>query len=346
MFTSQLLIILLLFLINIRVLILHHIKRDSWVMLVPLSLILSLLLILAWGINLLNMIIVLLAFLTLICNIRALFRYSEKLFIDIYSPLMKIASIILSIFAIIIFIYAITIRPVNIKTKKSGVTITTQRYEGNSRIGFTKQKAFSKTNADVYEIAPEENKSTSHVAVLIPDCCGDVNSYIPYMYELAKNGITVLSANLYTNDITWFEDYRNNKMFRKFYLIDEYFNQPENYKKNHKVYVYNKIAETKALVNIAKEKYGKDCTIFLIGDGISGEAVKQFTENNLDNVIDYYSINQIPDYKSSGFGFVEQTNIFIAKKLNLIRDKDSLIPKNISLKTVPVINRAFLTRRK
>ena len=342
MFLGQSLTLLILLVINSRVLYLHHVKRDSIVMLAPLGLVLSLLLVLAWGINYFNLVIIALALFTIIINIRAMLRYSEKLFLDIYSLMMKIGSITLTVIIIALFLFSIITHPVNQNNKKLNIEINTERLEGNFRTGFSKQKAFSKANIILTEISPLGEKLSNHVILFIPDVRGDSAAYMPFLKLLASNSFTVLTADFYTNDCNWFTGIKNTRICRNFFIQDEYFNMNENFKKNQNDYIYNYYMETEQLVKTARERYGKDCNFFLIGDSLSGRAVKQFAERNSSSISGSFNLEAISEYKAAGFGMVEQTDFITAKRLNLKRDKNCTTPNLLVTQTLPEIYNSFL----
>ncbi|MBR5646459.1 MAG: hypothetical protein IKX23_07480 [Treponema sp.] len=342
MFLGQLLTLLILLFINSRVLYLHHVKRDSIVMLAPFALILSILLVLAWGINYFNLLIIVLTFLTVIINIRAMLRYSEKLFLDIYSLLMKIGSITLAAVTIVLILFSVIIHPVNLSNKKLNLTVTTEKLEGNFRTGFSKQRAFSKANIILTEISPKDEKLSNHVILFVPDIRGDSSAYMPFLKLLASNDFTVLTADFYTNDCSWFTGIKNTKFCRNFFIQDEYFNFNDDYKKKQNDFIYNYYMETEHLVKTARERYGTDCNFFLIGDSLSGKAVKQFAEKNNTDISGSFNLEAVSDYKSAGFGMVEQTDYITARRLNLKRDKNCTTPNLLVTQTLPEIYNSFL----
>ena len=88
-FYGELLIFVLLFITNFRVFFAKKPRRDPLTVVAPFTFLLSILQIIAWGVELLTVLGFVIAFLVLISNFHALFRYSEQLYIDRYSPLMK-----------------------------------------------------------------------------------------------------------------------------------------------------------------------------------------------------------------------------------------------------------------
>ena len=89
-FYGELLVIILLLFANGRIIFLKNAKKDALVMLSPLAFILSIIQMLNWGLDVVIGLTLVLSVLVLLSNFHALFRYSERLYIDHYSILMKI----------------------------------------------------------------------------------------------------------------------------------------------------------------------------------------------------------------------------------------------------------------
>ena len=93
-FYGELLVIILLLVANGRILFIKNAKKDSLVMLSPFAFLLSIIQILNWGVDIVTLLTLVLSILVLLSNFHALFRYSERLYIDHYSILMKFWSVL------------------------------------------------------------------------------------------------------------------------------------------------------------------------------------------------------------------------------------------------------------
>ena len=107
-FHGELLIFAMLMVTNLRVFFVRHVRRDPLVVLAPFTFILSILQIVAWGIDIVSAFAFILALLVLFSNFHAIFRYMESLYVDHYSALMKVwavCTVSLSILAIAVLIF-------------------------------------------------------------------------------------------------------------------------------------------------------------------------------------------------------------------------------------------------
>jgi len=113
-FYGELITFILLFITNFRVFFVRHTKTDPLASLAPISFCIAILQVIAWGFDLFTGLALFISFLVLLSNFHALFRYSENLYIDHYSPLMKFWAIftsILSVFAIIFNLFWVNPSP-------------------------------------------------------------------------------------------------------------------------------------------------------------------------------------------------------------------------------------------
>ena len=111
-FYGELLIFVLLFITNFRVFFTRKPRRDPLTVVAPFTFLLSILQIIAWGVELLTVLGVVIAFLVLISNFHALFRYSEQLFIDRYSPLMKFWAVLTTFLSTVAIVATFLTEPV------------------------------------------------------------------------------------------------------------------------------------------------------------------------------------------------------------------------------------------
>ena len=99
-FYGELFTFILLFITNFRVFFVKQVKKDPLVSLAPISFFVSILQIVAWGFDLFTALAFIISFLVLISNFHAIFRYSENLYIDHYSPLMKFWAIFTTLLSV------------------------------------------------------------------------------------------------------------------------------------------------------------------------------------------------------------------------------------------------------
>ena len=80
-FYGELLVFVLLFITNLRVFFVHHVRRDPLVVLAPFTFIVAIFQILAWGIDAFTTLGLLIALFVLLSNFHAIFRYMEQLYV-------------------------------------------------------------------------------------------------------------------------------------------------------------------------------------------------------------------------------------------------------------------------
>lgn len=333
-FYAEFLIFLLLFLVNFRVFFPRSTQRDPIVAISPIAFILSVLTFFSWGFDIFTFSAVILSFFVLLTNFHALFRYSQKVYVDTYSVRMKIFATfttILSIFAIFITIY---FAPVLQNPKDLTVTQTKQNISGTVKGEFLPSKNFERENGTTYEfsIFPElENRS--YAVLFLPDRRGNVEAYEPFLQFLAKDGCTVFSADFYTKDCKYLYSFFDNKMFRKFSLIMKSLKNPQKYDSQKEFYNYNANLELEALIKLAQKKYGSQCKYFIVTDKMQFTAANDIQKKYPDLITGTFDISSILEYKTVGFGFVEVTEPLFAKILGYPKDKNMMIPRFIAQKT-------------
>jgi hypothetical protein len=81
--------------------------------------------------------------LVVLSNFHALFRYSQRLYIDHYSVLMKVWAAFTIVLAFVALSGLIVFSRVNLNTKKTNVVETKYRLDGSFKSGFYKTSLFS-----------------------------------------------------------------------------------------------------------------------------------------------------------------------------------------------------------
>ncbi len=135
-FYGEILVILFLLIANGRILFIKNVKKDSLVNLSPLGLFLSVIQIFNWGLDAITFLTLVLSLLVLLSNFHALFRYSERLYIDNYSILMKVWECVTILLSAGLLAGTIIFMPVEYSNKKLGVQENLYRYDGSFRAGF------------------------------------------------------------------------------------------------------------------------------------------------------------------------------------------------------------------
>ncbi len=343
-FYGEILIIILLLLANARILFIRNAKKDSLVMLSPLGFILSIIQILNWGFDIFTGLTLVLAVLVLLSNFHALFRYSERLYIDHYSILMKVWSIITIILALAMLAGTIFFAPVEYDGKELGVSETVVRYEGSFRSGFDEAPHYKKANLFLSVFEPESKttgRKVRDVVLFIPDKRADTYYYRPYLQYLAREGFTVLSGDFFCSDCRWRHSIGDLKIVRRFAMMVDYFVNIPRFEMQKEFYTYNILQELKALKEIIDTDYGENIRIFIVTDVMGTTAALDFMERNPEQVIGVFDLKNIAAYKTAGFGTIAQTDILLAMYMGQERDKDGTVTKEMVMETKKQI---FLAR--
>ena len=342
-FYGELLIIIILLIANGRILIIKNAKKDSLVVLSPLGFVLSIIQIFNWGLDAVTFLTLFLSVLVLLSNFHALFRYSERLYIDHYSILMKVWAGITIIFALVLLGGTIFFAPVEYSSKELGVQERLLRYEGSFRSGFEDASIINSANLFVTEFKPQNNQDsgTRDVVLFIPDKRADTYYYRPYLQYLAREGFTVLSADFFCKDCRWRHSVGDLKICRRIAMLIDWFMNKDKFWMQKEFYTYNSLLELKELGNLASELYGENTRLFIVTDVMATDAALDYMEKNPLRVMAVYDLQTIPEYKTPGLGVIRQTDFLTAMVLGQERDKDGEATKKMVMETKKKI---FLAR--
>ncbi len=332
---GEILVIILLLVANGRILFIKNAKKDSLVMLSPFAFLLSIIQIFNWGVDAVTILTLLLAVIVLLSNFHALFRYSERLYIDHYSILMKVWSSVTIILSLALLAGTIFFRPVEYSNKKLGISETVYRYEGSFRSGFEDASNFKAANLFLSEFKLEGNESNrvKEVILFIPDKRGDTYYYKPFLQQLAREDLTVISGDFFCSDCKWRHSIGDFRIIRRFTMVIDYFVNPQRFMMQKEFYTYNIMQELKVLGELVKERYGENTRLFIITDVMGTVAAQDYMEKNPDFVSGVFDLQTIPEYKTPGFGVVSQTDVLLAMYMGQQRDSEGLITKEMVVQT-------------
>ena len=84
-----------------------------------------------------------------------------------------------------------------------------------------------------------------------------------------------------------------------------------------------------ALTKIALELYGDDAKVFYIVDNVDFDSIyaviDEFNTEPYANAKGFFSMNRVDEYKTSGYGFIEQTDVLLAYGKGLERENKFFI---------------------
>ncbi len=323
-FISYLLALFLQFACCVRILFTKNSRIDSIVVLTPVAFIISILNFYIWGANYFSCFFMVFSFLVLLTNGRSLFRLAARLYIDRYSPLFVISTVLemlIIIFSIAVLIFFF---PVRINSKTFNVTETKQSYPDKNNL--------SLSEAFVYTLQGESPREDYPVIVFSGTETSSFCDYEPFLLFLAQKGCTIVYADVFKRDDQPF-NWKEMRIFKKDRAIIQALTQKqepqpvEDQLKNN-IYAYQLV------MNMAAEKFGPDRKVFFIFDVLDYDSICRITDLSGEKFSGFYSLNRIPEYKTPGFGFIEQSNVVLAKRFGLTRDKSLFIPRYCSSKVL------------
>ena len=358
-FLSQMLVIFLLFVCCFRTFFSKTSRIDSAAILAPVAFLISILNIFLWNLNVPNIFLLCLSLLVMLSNLRALIRLSARVFVDRYSA----ASVIFSILELILVIFVGTViflnRPVKLTPQDFNSVKTKSRLSGNASRGFkpiAETDFFRSSTGTLYTYRPKHAEEENQQQPIILFCGTDiaeVQDYEPYFLFLSSKGYEVLAADFYASDMEYLPGVYNSRFLRKTFSLHNFLKSKNNLKNDtaqtpqteqgsqagdfSNPKELNKINSYKALTKLASSLYGTERTFFYIFDSLSFEQINRITEDAGSQLNGYFCLNQIPEYKTAGLGFIEQTDVFIAGDFELKRDASLFIPRYVSNKTLNVL---------
>ena len=342
-FYGELLVFVLLFITNLRVFFVHHVRRDPLVVLAPFTFIVAILQILAWGIDVFTVLGLLIALFVLLSNFHALFRYVERLYIDHYSGLMKVWAVFTIMISAIALAGTIYFAPIEQNSRSMGVAEKITHYKGSFRTGFEEAGPFDSKTMSLYEFSPDTSKTSEEpethaeteglIILLTPDKRGDTEHYKPYLQELASRGLTICSADFFADDGQWLHSFADKKILRRLVMVIQSRMNLKAFEAQREYYSYNVSQEYEVLIPMLRERYGADKKILLISDFMADIAADDFMKKNPDLVAGVLKLSSINKYKSAGYGCIEQTDPLLALTMGLSRDMSRATPKLLADET-------------
>jgi len=310
-------------------------KIVSITVLAPLVLLLSVLQIVAWGAGLPELIILLLSILTFTANIHALVRFFQHLYVDRYSPLFYIASVILLLCTLAAAAGTVCFRPVPSRPADFGVTVQKKLLTGSVGSGFTVRSHFREKNTGVLWTFTPSDSTTMKKTIIIfsPDKRADTARYMPYLLLLAQAGYPVITADLYSPGVRWISPFFDTSPLRRSAMIYLSLQKPDVFEALGRNFTGNMINEYSALIDIGTHLFGSATRFFLVGDGMGNGALKAVFEKYPYQAAGVWSLDAVGEYKTAGYGCIEQTAPVLAAIFGMKRDSSLFIPRYMALKT-------------
>ena len=358
-FLAQILVLIMLFLCSVRVLFIKNSRVDSFAAFAPLSLLVSVCIFFCFGFSLLNLALFALSCLVFTTNFRAVLRLSAKLLVDTYNAVFIIFSLLNLLLVIALAVIVVLLRPVKYSASdfnaiKEEHTLTGNLSTLQVRESFFTGERFSGT-LFIYEpvITDEITRSLyseNPVLIFASGLRASVQNYEPYFMLLAQKGYTVMAADLYVPELKFLSKYSEGKVgqylveskfLRRFMALKEERSNPERFKQI--LSEEQKAASKKysALTHLALEIFGDDSKVFYIVDGVDFDSIysviDEFNTEPFSNAKGFFSMNRVDEYTSSGYGFIEQTDVLLARGMGIERENKFFIPRYVANKTIKSI---------
>lgn len=349
---SELLVLVLLLASGIRIFLLKNPRIDCFAAFSPLALIFSVITLLCFGASVFNFSILILSFLSFLTNFRSVLRLRSKLIVDHYGNAFLISTVVELILTLLTLAFLFVHRPANLVPQKFSAQKTQFLLTGNTLSEIRIKNEFfkgQKTTGSLFVYAPDTDDeiaakvySENPVLVFAGNFSAPVQNYEPYFLILAKKGYTVAAADFYTRDAAvfkenaggFFQRHADSKFFRYFFSKILRFSDEKKFSEIQQKDKENSKLKYSTLTKLALGLFGTETKVFYLTDGIGFETINGVIEENSKNATGFYSLNRIDEYKTSGFGFIEQTDPIFAAKFGLKRDKSLFIPRYAANKTI------------
>ena len=324
-FYGELLVFVLLFITNFRVFFVRSARHDPLVVLAPSTFIIAVLQIFSFGIDIFTALGLIIALLVLLSNFHAIFRYSENLYIDHYTPLMMIWAVFTSILSAAAIAAIIIFAPLELSERNLNITQTQTRFQGSFRTGFDKAHSYSAADAFMYEFSPGKNNNQAddndRVVIFIADKRADTEHYKPYLQLLAEKGFTVYSTDFYADDCRWLHTLEDIRLLRRISMVVRGELNPTFFSSQREFYTYNISLEIEVVLKLLAEKYGPDASYYFVSDSMGNTAINDLTIKQGSKVRGTFFLNEVTEYETAGFGFIKQTDPILCFFKDIGRDK-------------------------
>ncbi|MBO4405035.1 MAG: hypothetical protein J5780_06900 [Treponema sp.] len=328
----QLLILFLLFLSCSRFVFMRREKEDSLAVLPLAVFIIAAVNVFAFGLNIQNIYILVLSFIVFIINVRALLRLAASLVIDRYGWAFIISSIICLGFAVYGIIEVLDKMPVKVSSSRYEVSLTEENYTGSLVSGFKKtDKPFEKVTLRLHKAEPLMKKSgQKKKAVFVTPVTADFSVYEAFICMLAREGYTVYCGEFSSDENNFTGSLTGTSFLRKFYFRSLKLSSPDEYKK---IMLSKKNVLTedyKVLLKIADADASDSVTAVL--DVFDDDTDYSAELSGLPSVDHVFAMKSVPEYKTPGWGPVENTEPVFARKLGVEKDTGFFISNFLAQK--------------
>lgn len=330
---SHLLILSLLVISSARVLNIRQTRMDSLVLFVPFSLLILLASAFAWGYGTSEIILTHIIFIAILVNYKSFFRFCNHLVVDSYSVMFTISSLLVCLISIGAGIFFIVNKPVYLNSDKLQVKTETQYLSGTLENDFSdSENLFNSKNMRLTVYYPDPNKGNyqnDYAVLFVPDKRTNLDAYDPFLKLLAKSGYKV-----YAGDFGFSTVSSNRKIDIDFIRRTElkFKSKKLSLQETQNEFLDAYAKEYEIISKIADEKEPVTKKFIIIADegpALSAPRIK----NPARKIKMFHNISFISEYKTAGYGFIQQSDPIFAKfGYKLSKDKTLYTPSYVVMK--------------
>ena len=335
---AQCLVLFMLFITSSRFIFIQNAKTDSLSIVPLIALVVSVLNLFLFNINDLDILLTFLSLFIFICNFRSLLRLLSGLIFDVYSIKFIVISVINIILIITLFFQVISCRPFVPSQEKFKVKETKTLFSGNCHDGFSEiKKPFVLSDATLYKIMPTE-KPSSVAVIFLPPKTTTTRTYIGFMYKLAREGVTVYSADFSTHKFASSNEISDNRFSRRYNFIKKRNTEKSEYERmisKNREYFVDELESTMKMADLDGFS-----SIFLVSEEDFSKSMKIVAEKN-KKISGYFDLSNVENYTSAGFGPLENSDPFFGKYKGISPDRSGYLSIHLANEVLDFISYTF-----
>lgn len=233
---------------------------DTAVVLVPVSLVILVIYICAFGVQFFTVLLTIVILFVFITNFRALQRFINGLYVDFFRIPFIISTVICGITILFLAFLLYWFAPKNDMDiilsvhDQPDYTVTRTLYTGTAYQGLSpRESVMERTSAVVTTYAPIKDDGVLPVIICVPDICVRAADYVPLMKVLADKGFICMAADITTPDTALFPV--NGTWIRPFIVRVRRILYPDTFTEFKAEANQKKLLETEAFINAVKKQY-------------------------------------------------------------------------------------------
>lgn len=307
---GELLLLLVFLFISLRTFYYYDGQYDTFVLLLPFSIIIFVLLVMANGLDLNILVLFAILILIFLTNFTSLLSYFNHGRVDYYNSVFKLVSLFEACIVLVAGVFFGLFRPISAPKAifgESKYELHQERFDfiGSFATGFEKKiESYEVANASVFVTYPtvkitDEKHKIQHedfpVVLYLPDVFVSYEDCIPVIEAIAHKGFIVVSADFYTKDLVYLPDWKNKSKFRNFIMRYKELKHKNEYLELKDTIIENKAVELKELVELWKRVsypiVEERQPVYIVADGNIRSSAEKYANEQDAFVKDIFPIN-------------------------------------------------------